>query len=470
MEFEKFAYKLSKIFNLNNETCLSNLKNEIIEFIKLKNLYKVDYKSIGVLFGLHYSIYIKNNYSLIDLFVEFKYDFHELRQFTKDLVEFICNRQKITNNKPIDIYNFFGNDVTNIDKSIIQINDKKKFDIIKKKIWQILYNTEKLRSTGKININNNNTNLCPHTNTDNNFNNANSNNHTNTLINEIKTNAQNDNIKLQSESTDDEEHKPISSVLQRTNSFSNQTPIKKTNNNLNTSDKKGVTIYIKSNSSLHNTNETLSKNKYITDQDGFKSKINTTQLNKNASNVNQKQLNINRDGNDCNNNIKPVSNSKTWADIVGKNKINNLEKQCIIKNNNKELKSDAHPSTHHINTDGKNGNDTKIDDHYNDENDSIEEDEDITNKINSGIYDNNYYSQKKYLYTPDELETDSEDENDTDGPRKSSYSNIHNSKAVLISPINIPKNTHKTNNTFVSLKMGTPLNIHTETSFYDDEI
>lgn len=135
-----FTTKLTRIFDTTERsTCLTLLRNEIIEYLKIKKMNKIDYKSVGVIFGLHYDTDVNKNHNLIDIFVEFKYDFYYIRHFVKELINFICDRKFITTKNKIKIYEIFYKDEENITNVIIRINDKKKYNILRNKIWYVLY-------------------------------------------------------------------------------------------------------------------------------------------------------------------------------------------------------------------------------------------------------------------------------------------------------------------------------------------
>ena len=151
-----FTSKLVNIFNIDKSNSLKHIKNEIIEFLNIKNINKIDYKSVGVLFGLHYGVDYNNNHNLIDLLIEYKYDFYYIRQFTKELICFICNRKIATTHDIIHIFEFFSNDTYDINNSIFRSNDKKKFNILRNKIWYILYTQEKEKIDYNIKKNENN--------------------------------------------------------------------------------------------------------------------------------------------------------------------------------------------------------------------------------------------------------------------------------------------------------------------------
>ena len=151
-----FTSKLANIFNTDKNNSLKHIKNEIIEFLNIKNMNKIDYKSVGVLFGLHYSVDYNNNHNLIDILIEFKYDFYYIRQFTKELICFICNRKIATTHNIIHIFEYFSNDTYDINNSIFRSNDKKIFNILRNKIWYILYTQEKEKIDYDIKKNENN--------------------------------------------------------------------------------------------------------------------------------------------------------------------------------------------------------------------------------------------------------------------------------------------------------------------------
>lgn len=139
---ETFIQKLLCVFNVNTDNCLKKLKDEILEYLIANKYNKIDYKSVGALFGLSYSVNSDIYYNLIDIIVEHKYNFYELKKFTEGLVIFICNRKLLTNFTPEQVYDFFGNDTKNMLSSIIRVNDKKKFQAIKQLIWKPLYMNE----------------------------------------------------------------------------------------------------------------------------------------------------------------------------------------------------------------------------------------------------------------------------------------------------------------------------------------
>lgn len=133
---KKIIYYISEnaLTSLNETNGLRTLKNEIISFLKEKRYNRIDFKSVGALFGLGY---YSDNIHMVDILVHFEYDFYKIRQFLSDFLSYICERKILTTKDKRDIVEFYSGSNNHMDITIFmnKYNDMYKFKVFKDKIW-----------------------------------------------------------------------------------------------------------------------------------------------------------------------------------------------------------------------------------------------------------------------------------------------------------------------------------------------
>jgi hypothetical protein len=161
--------KLIEIFNFTisdnsfQENIFNVLKREFIIFLnKEENIKNVDYKSLGVFFGLNYTR--EKHSKKIDILLLKQFNFQYLHRFLHKLILFICNRGRLIKERSIlEISKIFAFDTYNLKDIIYNYNDILLFEFIQK-LWKVIYNYE-VNAPTKI-IKNHNVNIIrpPNTN------------------------------------------------------------------------------------------------------------------------------------------------------------------------------------------------------------------------------------------------------------------------------------------------------------------
>lgn len=150
-----FSYKGDEKFNI-----FQIFKGETLQYLNDNNLKNVDYKSVGSLFGMNYN---QDNLKNIDILIELEYDFYILKKFIYNLLKYFCKRKILTTKTVDEIIKCYAFDEEELIKAINKQNEREKYKLLQKKVWQPLYNTikknYKLNNSNIININNNNLNI-----------------------------------------------------------------------------------------------------------------------------------------------------------------------------------------------------------------------------------------------------------------------------------------------------------------------
>jgi hypothetical protein len=140
--------KLCTIFcfeNSKENNLFTVLKRETIIFLnKEQDIRNVDYKSMGVFFGL--SFYRDKNTEKYDALLYFRYNPRELKRFLYSYLLFLFNRGRLF--CAPDLYSIvkkFANDELDIASNIRNINDKLLFTGLIRYIWTTVLATENTR-------------------------------------------------------------------------------------------------------------------------------------------------------------------------------------------------------------------------------------------------------------------------------------------------------------------------------------